>query len=185
MDAPTITKTLSDNLFPYFTGKAPLPAKLMVMVSGCPNICAGTLGGDIVLVGHWGQVPTPDQEKIKFCLPTSAEALKKVRPDVAAVCPVNAIKLYATQVGKVGLSVEETCIACGRCKNVCDYLDWNPDKIGVAIFAGGKTSNTGSGPRFGYKLVPWIPVTPPYYKEIVAVVAEIIDIWKSTAQEGE
>ena len=185
VDAPTVTKVLSDNLFPYFTGRESLPAKLMVMVSGCTNVCAGTLGGDIVLVGHWGQVPKPDPEKIKFCLPTSAEVLKKVKPDVAAVCPVNAVKLYETQDGKVGLRVDETCIACGRCKNVCDYFDWDPDKIGVAVFVGGKNSNTGSGPRFGYKLVPWVPVTPPDYKEIVAVVTEIVDIWKSAAEEGE
>ena len=186
VDAPTITKVLSDKLFPYFTGQAPLPAKLMVFVSGCTNVCAGTLGGDIVLVGHWGQVPRPDPERIKFCLPTSAEALKKLTPDVAAVCPVGAVKLSATEEGKVGIHIDEKkCIACGRCKNVCDYFDWDPDKIGVAIFIGGKTSNTGSGPRLGYRVIPWIPVTPPDYKEITAAVNEIIELWKSTAQEGE
>ena len=186
VDAPTVTKVLYDRLFPYFAGQNTLPAKLMVFVSGCTNVCAGTLGGDIVLVGHWGQVPKPDPERIKFCLPSSGDALKKVTPDVAAVCPVGAIRLSATEDNKVAIAVDDKkCIACGRCKNVCDYFDWDPDKIGVAIFVGGKTSHTGSGPRLGYRIIPWLPVTPPDYKEITAAVSAVIDLWKSTAHEGE
>jgi sulfite reductase beta subunit len=186
VDAPSVTKVLYDNFMPYFTGEEKLPSKLMIFVSGCTNVCAGTLAGDIVVVGHWGQAPKPDPERIKFCLPTSAEALKKVVPDVEAVCPVNAIKLYGKPDGSVGIEVDEKrCIACGRCKNVCDYFDWDPNKIGVAIFLGGKTSNTGSGPRLGYKVVPWIPVNPPDYKEIVAVVRKIVNIWKENAKQGE
>ncbi len=186
VDAPSITKALYDYFMPYFTGEEKLPSKLDIFVSGCTNICAGTLAGDIVVVGHWGQAPKPDPEKIKFCLPTSAEALKKVTPDVAAVCPVNAIKLYAKEDGSVGIEVDDKrCIACGRCKNVCDYFDWDPDKIGVGVFVGGKTSNTGSGPRLAYRIVPWVPLNPPEYREVVAVVRKIVDVWRKNAEPGE
>lgn len=185
VDAPTIAKVLYDELYHYFKEQR-LPSKLMIFVSGCTNICAGTLAGDIVIVGHMGQAPSPDPERIKFCLPATAEALKKAIPDIVAVCPVNAIKPYAKEDGTVMISVNErTCIACGRCKNVCDYFNWDPEKIGVAIFVGGKTSNTGSGPRFGYKIVPWVPVNPPGYREIVAVVRKIIDVWRAEAMPGE
>ena len=186
VDAPSITKVLYDYLKPFFTGEEKLPAKLMIFVSGCPNVCGGTLAGDIVIVGHYGQAPRPDPERIKFCLPASAEALKKATPDVAAVCPVNAIRVFGKPDGSVGIEVDERkCIACGRCKNVCDYFDWDPDKVGVAVFVGGKTSNTGTGPRLPYKVVPWIPARPPEYREIVAVIRKIIDIWRAGAREGE
>jgi dissimilatory sulfite reductase beta subunit (EC 1.8.99.1) len=186
VDAPSITQVLYNYLKPYFTGEIELPAKLMIFVAGCPNICGGTLAGDIVIVGHYGQAPKPDPERIKFCLPASAEALKKVTPDVAAVCPVGAIKLFGKPDGSVGIEVDERkCIACSRCKNVCDYFDWDPNKIGVAIFAGGKTSNTGTGPRLPYRVVPWLPVNPPEYREVVAAVRKIIDVWRSEAKPGE
>ncbi|KUO93731.1 MAG: sulfite reductase subunit beta [Caldivirga sp. JCHS_4] len=186
VDAPSITQVLYNHLKPYFTGEIELPAKLMIFVAGCPNVCGGTLAGDIVIVGHYGQAPKPDPERIKFCLPTSAEALKKVTPDVAAVCPVNAIKLFGKPDGTVGIEVDERkCIACSRCKNVCDYFDWDPNKIGVAIFVGGKTSNTGTGPRLPYKVIPWLPVNPPEYREVVAAVRKIIDVWRSEAKPGE
>ncbi len=186
VDAPSITQVLYNHLKPYFTGEVELPAKLMIFVAGCPNICGGTLAGDIVIVGHYGQAPKPDPERIKFCLPASAEALKKVTPDVAAVCPVNAVKLFGKPDGTVGIEIDERkCIACSRCKNVCDYFDWDPNKIGVAIFVGGKTSNTGTGPRLPYKVIPWLPVNPPEYREIVAAVRKIIDIWRSEAKPGE
>ncbi len=97
VDAPSITQVLYNHLKPFFTSEEKLPAKLMIFVAGCPNICGGTLAGDIVIVGHYGQAPKPDPERIKFCLPASAEALKKAVPDVAAVCPVGAIKVFGNQ----------------------------------------------------------------------------------------
>ncbi len=187
VDAPSITQVLYNHLKPFFTGEEKLPAKLMIFVAGCPNICGGTLAGDIVIVGHYGQAPRPDPERIKFCLPASAEALKKAVPDVAAVCPpVGAIKVFGKPDGSVGIEVDERkCIACSRCKNVCDYFDWDPAKIGVAVFVGGKTSNTGTGPRLPYKVIPWLPVNPPEYREIVAAVRKIIDVWRQNAKPGE
>ncbi|WP_202905268.1 dissimilatory-type sulfite reductase subunit beta [Vulcanisaeta thermophila] len=186
VDAPSITQVLYNHLKPYFTGEEKLPAKLRIGVSGCPNQCAGGLATDIHIVGHYGQAPRPDPERIKFCIPAKAEALKAGLPRIAKVCPVGAIKVFGKPDGTVGIEIDEKkCIACGRCKNVCDYLDWDPNKIGVAIFVGGKTSNTGSGPRLGYKVIPWLPVNPPEYKEIVAAVKEIIEVWRQNAKPGE
>ncbi len=68
---------------------------------------------------------------------------------------------------------------------MCDYFDWDPAKIGVAVFVGGKTSNTGTGPRLPYKVIPWLPVNPPEYREIVAAVRKIIDVWRQNAKPGE
>ena len=80
------------------------------------------------------------------------------------VCPVNAIESFAKPDGSVGINIiEKKCIGCGRCKDVCDHITWDPSKIGVSVLIGGKSSNTGVGPTLARVLVPWIPVHPPKY----------------------
>jgi sulfite reductase beta subunit len=186
VDAPSITKALYDALKPYFTGEITLPAKLRINVSGCPSTCGG-LTSDINLVGHYGDAPTYDPDRIKLCLPKSAKALEAGHvPEVAEVCPTNAIKVYGRPDGSVGLDIiRSKCIACGRCRDVCDWIDFDSSKAGVAILLGGKASNTGRGPLPSVQVIPWVPANPPEYKEIVAVVKKIIDEWRKDARQGE
>ena len=185
VDAPSLTKVLYDQLVPYFTGEIPLPSKLRINVGGCPTSCGG-LVADIVLTGHYGAVPGFDPEKIRLCLPARASVLDKVVPEVQMVCPVNAIRSFAKPDGTVGIEIiEKKCIGCGRCKDVCDHITWDPDKVGVSVLIGGKSSNTGVGPTLARVLVPWIPAQPPEYREAVAVVRKIIDAWRAGAKPGE
>ncbi|ABO08876.1 dissimilatory-type sulfite reductase subunit beta [Pyrobaculum calidifontis] len=186
VDAPSITKVLYDALKPYFTGEITLPAKLRINVSGCPSSCGG-FTADINLVGHYGDAPTYDPERIKLCLPKSAKALEAGHvPEVAEVCPTNAIKVYGKPDGSVGLDIiRSKCIACGRCRDVCDWIDFDQSKAGVAVLIGGKASNTGRGPLPSVQVIPWVPAIPPAYREIVAVVKKIIDVWRQNAREGE
>jgi sulfite reductase beta subunit len=138
-------------------------------------------------VGHYGDAPTYDPERIKLCLPKSAKALEAGHvPEVAEVCPTGAIKVYGKQDGSVGLDIiRSKCIACGRCRDVCDWIDFDSSKAGVAILLGGKASNTGRGPLPSVQVIPWVPAIPPEYKEIVAVVKKIIDEWRKDARPGE
>jgi sulfite reductase beta subunit len=107
-------------------------------------------------------------------------------PEVAEVCPTGAIKVYGKQDGTVGLDIiRSKCIACGRCRDVCDWIDFDSSKAGVAILLGGKASNTGRGPLPSVQVIPWVPANPPGYKEIVAVVKKIIDEWRKDAKQGE
>ncbi|MGD0718439.1 MAG: dissimilatory-type sulfite reductase subunit beta [Thermoplasmata archaeon] len=185
VDAPSLTKALYDHLVPYFTGAVPLPSKLRINVAGCPSSCGG-LAADIVLSGHYGAAPDFDREKIRLCLPARAEVLDRVVPEVQMVCPVNAIRSFPNEDGSVGIEIiAERCIGCGRCKDVCDHVTWNPEKIGVSVLVGGKSSNTGVGPTLARVLVPWIPAHPPEYRETVAVVRKIIDTWRAGAEPGE
>ncbi len=186
LDAPSITKVLYDYLKPYFTGEITLPAKLRINVSGCPSACGG-FTTDINLVGHYGDAPTYDPDKIKLCLPKSAKAIEAGHvPEVAEVCPTRAIRVYGKPDGSVGLDIiREKCIACGRCRDVCDWIDFDESKAGVAVLVGGKASNTGRGPMPSYQVIPWVPAIPPDYVEIVAVVKKIIDVWRTNASEGE
>ncbi|MFN3805455.1 MAG: dissimilatory-type sulfite reductase subunit beta, partial [Pyrobaculum sp.] len=186
VDAPSITKVLYDRLKPYFTGEITLPAKLRINVSGCPSSCGG-FTTDINIVGHYGDAPTYDPERIKLCLPKSAKALEMGHmPEVAEACPTGAIKVYGKPDGSVGLDViRSKCIACGRCRDVCDWIDFDASKTGVAILVGGKASNTGRGPAPSIQVIPWIPANPPDYPEIVAVVKKIIDVWRTDANQGE
>jgi len=186
VDAPSITKVLYDKLKPYFTGEIPLPAKLRINVSGCPSSCGG-FTSDINIVGHYGDAPFYDPERVKLCLPRSAKALEAGHvPEIAEVCPTGAIRVYPKEDGSVGLDIiRHKCIACGRCRDVCDWIEFDPSKAGVAILIGGKASNTGRGPMPSRQIIPWIPAIPPKYEEIVAVVKRIIDVWKEGAREGE
>ncbi len=186
VDSPSITKVLYDHLKPYFTGEKTLPAKLRINVSGCPSGCGGYVA-DIVLVGHYGDAPTYDPDRIKLCLPRSSKALEAGHvPEVAMVCPTGAIKVYGKEDGSVGMDIiRSKCIACGRCRDVCDWIDFDPNKAGVALLVGGKSSNTGRGPLMARQVIPWIPAVPPEYREIVAVVKKIIDVWRETARSGE
>ncbi len=185
IDSPSLTKVLYDNLTPYFTGEDELPAKLRISVGGCPTSCGG-LVSDLVLVGHYGDAPSYDPEKIGLCLPRKAEALDIAVPEIVNVCPVKAIDAFKKEDGTVGININrQKCIACGRCKDVCDHITFDPGKAGIAVLIGGKSSNTGLGPDLARVLIPWVPVTLPSYDEVIAVVKKIIDIWKSEANEGE
>ena len=184
-DSPSMTKVLYDELKPYFTGEVGLPAKLKIHVAGCPSSC-GSLVADIVVSGHYGDAPTYDPEKIKVCLPPSADTLDTATPELVMVCPTNAIKAYKKPDNTVGIEiVRDKCIGCGRCRDVCDFITWDVSKVGVCVMVGGRSSNTGIGPTLARMLVPWIPVNPPGYREVVAVVGKIIDIWRANARGGE
>ncbi|MDG6988664.1 MAG: dissimilatory-type sulfite reductase subunit beta [Nitrososphaerota archaeon] len=185
VDSPSLTKVLYDRLTPYFTGEASLPAKLRINVGGCPTGCGG-LVADIVVIGHYGDAPSYDPEKIKRCLPMNADALDKAVPELVMVCPVNAIRAYKKPDNTVGIDIiRDKCIACGRCRDVCDHITWDQSKIGVSVLVGGKSSNTGDGPALARVLVPWVPARPPDFREVVAVVQKLIDVWKSDAGPGE
>ena len=185
VDSPSVVHVLYNELTPYFTGEIPLPAKLRINVGGCPTMCGG-LVSDILLTGHYGAAPDFDQSRVRLCLPMRAAVLGKVTPEVQMVCPVNAIKSYPNPDGSVGIEIiQKKCIGCGRCKDVCDHVTWDPAKIGLSVLIGGKGSNTGIGPTLARVLVPWIPANPPDYPEAVAVVRKIIDVWRKEGEPGE
>lgn len=184
-DSTSMTKVLYDELVPYFTGEETLPARLKINVAGCPTACGG-IESDIVVVGHYGAAPTFEPERTKLCLPVSADTLEKATPEVVDVCPVSCIKAIKKPDNSVTIEIDgPRCIACGRCKDVCDGITWDTSTIGVSVLIGGKSTNTGGGPSLAKVLIPWIPATPPDYIEVVAVVRKIIDTWKAGAKPGE
>lgn len=184
-DAPSMTKVLYDELKPYFTGEATLPAKLRINVAGCASGCGG-LVADIVITGHYSDAPTYDPERIRSCLPLRADFLDTATPELVMVCPTSAIKAHKTPDNRVGIDIiRDKCIGCGRCRDVCDFITWDTKKIGVSVMVGGKSSNTGVGPTLARMLVPWVPVTPPGYREVVAVAGKIIETWRAGARQGE
>ena len=185
VDSPSVVQVLYNALTPYFTGEIPLPSKLRINVGGCPTSCGG-LVADIVLTGHYGAAPDFDQNRVRLCLPMRAEVLGKITPEVQMVCPVNAIKSFPNKDGTVGVEIiQKKCIGCGRCKDVCDHVTWDPEKIGLSVLIGGKSSNSGVGPTLARVLVPWIPAKAPDYREAVAVTRKIIDVWRTHAEPGE
>jgi sulfite reductase beta subunit len=184
-DSSSITKVLYDQFGKYFTDEESIPAKLRISVAGCPTACGG-LTSDIVVVGHYGDAPSFDPQKIGLCLPRSAKALEVAVPEVVMVCPMKCISAFKKDDDTVGIQINrEKCIACGRCKDVCDYITFDTTKIGISILVGGKSSNTGRGQNLAMVLIPWIPISPPNYREVVAVLQKIIDMWKGNAVAGE
>ncbi len=187
VDAPSIGKALGDALKPYFTGEIPLPAKLRIFISGCPSGCAGGTATDIAIVGMWGAPPKIREEVLPLCMPPP-KALAKIPESqifLVQVCPTGALTLRR-QDGQIKLVlVGEKCINCGRCKDNCDAFDYDPKDVGVAILVGGRMSNSGGGPRLARNLIPWLPANPPRYEEIVAVVKQVVEVWRQNAKPGE
>jgi sulfite reductase beta subunit len=186
-DAVSLAKAIGDQLKPYFTGEIPLPAKLRVFVSGCPNACAGGTAMDISIIGVWGAAPIIREDILPVCIPPP-KALARIPESkvfMVQVCPVGALRVKRVGEKFTLEIIEARCINCVRCKDNCDAFDYEPEEVGWGIIVGGRLSNTGTGPRVGRMLIPWLPSNPPRYPEVVAVVKKIVEVWRQNARPGE
>ena len=147
VDSPSISKALGDALASYFKEES-LPAKLRILVSGCPAMCAGGTAIYIAIVDQWGAPPKIREGVVGMCLPPP-NALAKV-PEaqiiLVQVCPTSALSLRR-EGEKVKLTlIPEKCMNCARCKENCDGVDYNPENVDVAILVGGRLSKPAAGP---------------------------------------
>ncbi len=75
---------------------------------------------------------------------------------------------------------------CGNCFTVCPAMPLaSAEGDGIAIFAGGKVSNSRKPPRLSRVIVPYLPNNPPRWPEVVDTIKHIVEVYCDSARPGE
>ena len=175
-DASGVVKAIMDELYDYFVNPL-LPAKIRMAFACCINMCGSVATSDIALVAVHRKLPVINDEKLRNLCEI---------PTVVASCPVHAIRVVKKD-DKTSVEIDKKlCFYCGNCYTVCPAMplsDKNYD--GLAIFVGGKISNTRTKPTFAKLAVPFLHNNPPRWPEVVDAVKTIVESYKNGAQKGE
>lgn len=172
-DAAGAVKAMMDVLYEDFINER-LPQRVKISTSCCQINCGGQADIAINLQHH--HPPKINHDNMKIC----------EHPKVVAICPVAAIR-PAKKDGKDTLEVvEEKCMYCGACHGQCPSMeirDANTDTL--AIWVGGKSSNTRGGPSFMKLATYGIPNNPPRWPEVSDAIKKILNAYKEGAKEEE
>jgi len=174
-DASGIVKAVMDELQDYFTEEK-LPAKLRISLACCTNMCGAIHCSDIAIVGIHTRPPhnIDDKNFATWC----------ETPTTMASCPTGAIKRNA-ETNSVRIQ-EDKCMYCGNCYTVCAAMPIaDKEADGIAIFVGGKLSNSISPPRLSRLAIPFIPNNPPRWPEVVDAVRNIVEVYAKHARQDE
>jgi sulfite reductase beta subunit len=176
-DASGVVKAMMDELYDYFVGKKTLPGKTRLSLACCLNMCGAIHASDLAVVGMHTRVPGIDHDKM--------HVLCEI-PTVAASCPTKAIRKHPDPNIKSVVVAEEKCMYCGNCFTVCPAMPIASDEgDGIAIFAGGKVSNSRKPPRLSRVVVPYLPNNPPRWPEVVGTIKHILEVYADNARPGE
>ena len=173
-DASGTVKAVMDDLYDYFK-RDDLPAQIKISMACCLNMCGAVHCSDISFVGIHRTLPRVIDEEV---------ANQCEIPNLVASCPVGAIR---PNPRKKSVTIDEKrCMYCGNCFSVCPAVPIaNPDADGIAIFVGGKVSNTRKGPSFSKLVVPYIPNEPPRWPTLVKTIRNLVQVWMDGARPGE
>ena len=175
-DASGLVKAIMDELYDYFT-EFKLHAKLRIAVACCINMCGAVHCSDLAVVGIHTKPPKVNHEK----LASTCEI-----PSVIASCPTGAIRRHSDKnINSVEVR-DERCMYCGNCYTVCPSMPLSdPEGDGVAIYVGGKVSNSRKPPMFSRLAVPFIRNNPPRWPEATAIVKQILKAYREGARDWE
>ncbi len=179
-DASSMVKSVSDELFEYFTGMS-LPAQLRVSMACCLNMCGAVHCSDIAILGYHRKPPMLDHEYLdKMC----------EIPLAIAACPTAAIKPAKVTVdGKELKSVavnHERCMFCGNCYTMCPSMPLSDKEgDGIVLMVGGKVSNRISTPKFSKVVVAFIPNETPRWPTMTATIKKMVEAYASDARKYE
>jgi sulfite reductase beta subunit len=180
-DASGTVKVVMDEMFEEF-GNMRLPAPLRIAMACCLNMCGAVHCSDIAILGYHRKPPLVDNEYLANVCEI---------PLAVAACPVGAIKPTKVDLpdGKKVNSVainQERCMFCGNCYTMCPAMPLaDGEGDGVALWVGGKVSNSKSMPKFSKLAVPFIPNEPPRWPSTVKVIKEIVEAYAAGANRYE
>lgn len=172
-DAAGAVKALMDVLNEEFTQEN-MPQRVKISTSCCQINCGGQ--SDIAINLQHHRPPRIDHSTMQQC----------ELPKVVGICPVAAIRPMMVD-GKPSLEVvEEKCMYCGACHGQCPSMEIrDPETDSLAIWVGGKSANTRSGPSFMKLATFGLPNNPPRWPEVSDAVRNILDAYKSGAKPYE
>ncbi len=174
MDTPRLkhfmTKHFIDDIqYPRF------PFKIKTKMAGCPNDCGkALLHGDIGIIGVFRDLPKINDRRLSDWVNRGGDIRW-----VCDNCPTNAMNWDGKKLTIDG----DSCIRCMYCINRVPAIKPGDDR-GVAITAGGKMKGK-YGPMKGKVIFPFIKVTPPDYKELVAAYTRICDVYDDNGRKKE
>lgn len=175
-DASGLVKAIMDELYDYFT-EFKLHAKLRIAVACCINMCGAVHCSDLAVVGIHTKPPKVNHEK----LASTCEI-----PSVIASCPTGAIRRHSDKnINSVEVR-DERCMYCGNCYTVCPSMPLSdPEGDGVAIYVGGKVSNSRKPPMFSRLAVPFIRNNPPRWPEVTDILKKIVEVYAKDSKKYE
>ncbi len=175
-DASGLVKSIMDELYEYFT-EFKLHAKLRIAVACCINMCGAIHCSDLAVVGIHTKPPKVNHEK----LASTCEI-----PSVIASCPTGAIRRHSDKnINSVEVR-DERCMYCGNCYTVCPAMPLaDPEGDGVAIYVGGKVSNSRKPPMFSRLAVPFIKNNPPRWPEVTDILKKIVEVYGRDSKKYE
>lgn len=141
-----------------FGGKL-LPHKFKASISGCPNGCSRPLENEIGLCGV--VQPKLDAEACISC------------NLCADICKENALSL---QDGKPVHDMSR-CMHCGDCIQSCPTDAWKPERVGYAVFAGGKM---GRHPKLGEKIADFVNE-----EQVLEIIQRCLDLYLKHGNKRE
>ena len=173
-DASGVNKSMMDSLINDFI-KEEMPNRVRLSTSCCEINCGGQ--ADLAVIVQHTRPPRINHEILgSIC----------EMPKAVARCPVAAIRPTVVN-GKASLMVvEEKCIVCGACFGACPAMEINhPEHSKLAIWVGGKHSNTRTKPTNMKLVAHGLPNNPPRWPEANAAVKKILMTYKSDAKDWE
>jgi len=176
IDASGVVKAVMDELFEYF-GSMKLPAQVRIALACCLNMCGAVHCSDIAILGVHRKPPFVEADRVeKVC----------EIPLVIAACPLAAIKPKKVGDHKAVEINEKRCMFCGNCYTMCPALPIaDQDGDGIALWVGGKVSNSRTAPTFSKLAVPYIPNEPPRWPTTVNDIKKIVEAYASGGRRYE
>ena len=176
IDASGIVKAVMDELFEYF-GSHKLPAQVRISLACCLNMCGAVHCSDISILGVHRKPPVIEHTHLdKMCeIPTTI-----------AACPTAAIKPAKVDGYKSVQVNVDRCMFCGNCYTMCPAMPLaDGEGDGIALWVGGKVSNSRTMPMFSKLAVPYIPNEPPRWPTTVKIIKKIVETYAADANKYE
>ena len=176
IDASGVVKSVMDELFDDFTGMR-LPAQVRISLACCLNMCGAVHCSDISILGIHRKPPLIEHDRLGNVCEI---------PLAIAACPTAAIKPSKVDGNKSVAINESRCMFCGNCYTMCPALPLaDRDGDGIALWVGGKVSNSRCEPKFSKLAVPFIPNEPPRWPSTVKAIKKIVETYAEGANKYE
>ena len=145
-----------------------VPKKFKVAISGCPNSCSKPQENDLGFQAQGG--PEVDLSKCigcTLCAKVCEKVCSRGKREPAIIMDENKRPVYR----------KENCFFEGDCVRVCPVNAWKVNKIGFAVYIGGKV---GRFPKFGIKIADFVDE-----KQIPRIIKNTISCYNRIAEKGE